>query len=193
VTVLAPHLTPWLEQQTAGDRLAVVRQAFAGELPADLSLVIAATSGRDVNASIAAAAGARNLFVNVVDDAELSTFQVPAIVDRSPLVVAISSGGTAPVLARVVRERIESLLDTSYGRLASLLETWRERIKRAVPMSARAVAGTKRCCAAVLRRTCAPDERSRPSVSSSGNSGSAPAPSTERSCWSAPARAIPGS
>jgi len=128
VTVLAPQLTPGLEQQAVSDRLAVVRQAFAGELPADLSLVIAATSDRDVNASIAAAAGARNLFVNVVDDAELSTFQVPAIVDRSPLVVAISSGGTAPVLARVVRERIESLLDTSYGRLASLLETWRDRI-----------------------------------------------------------------
>ena len=130
VTVLAPQLTPGLEQQAASDRPAVVRQAFAGELPADLSLVIAATSDRDVNASIAAAAGARNLFVNVVDDAELSTFQVPAIVDRSPLVVAISSGGTAPVLARVVRERIESLLDTSYGRLASLLETWRPRFRR---------------------------------------------------------------
>jgi len=147
VTVLAPQLTPWLEQQAASDRLAVVRQAFAGELPADLSLVIAATSDRDVNASIAAAATARNLFVNVVDDAELSTFQVPAIVDRSPLVVAISSGGTAPVLARVVRERIESLLDTSYGRLASLLETWRDRIKRAVPD----VGARRRWYEAVLR------------------------------------------
>ena len=133
VTVLAPQLTPWLEQQADSGRLTILRQVFAGDLPIAISLVIAATNDRSVNASIAAAAGARDLFVNVVDDAELSTFQVPAIVDRSPLVVAVSSGGTAPVLARVVRERIETLLDTSYGKLASLLERWRDRIKRAVP------------------------------------------------------------
>jgi uroporphyrin-III C-methyltransferase/precorrin-2 dehydrogenase/sirohydrochlorin ferrochelatase len=69
----------------------------------------------------------------VVDDAELSSFIVPAIVDRSPLVIAVSSGGVAPVLARIVRERIEAMLDGSLGALASLLERWRARIKSAYP------------------------------------------------------------
>ncbi len=73
------------------------------------------------------------ILANVVDDAELSGFIVPAIVDRSPLVIAVSSGGTAPVLARLVRERIEVLVDESVGALASLLERWRSRIKAAFP------------------------------------------------------------
>jgi uroporphyrin-III C-methyltransferase/precorrin-2 dehydrogenase/sirohydrochlorin ferrochelatase len=73
------------------------------------------------------------VLVNVVDDAELSSFIVPAIVDRSPLVIAVSTGGIAPVLARLVREKIESTLDESVGALASLLERWRVRIKAALP------------------------------------------------------------
>jgi uroporphyrin-III C-methyltransferase/precorrin-2 dehydrogenase/sirohydrochlorin ferrochelatase len=155
VTVLTPRLTPWLEQQAAGARLTALRQDFAGELPPDTFLVIAATNDRAVNASVAAVADASRVFVNVVDDAELSTFQVPAIVDRSPLVVAISSGGTAPVLARVVRERIESLLDTSYGKLASLLERWRARIRASIPD----VTARRRYYEAVLRGSVAAQVR----------------------------------
>ena len=97
------------------------------------TLVIAATSDAVLNGQVAAASRARELLCNVVDDAERSGFIVPAIVDRSPLVIAISSGGTAPVLARLVRERIESLLDESVGALARLLEDWRDRIRHALP------------------------------------------------------------
>lgn len=71
--------------------------------------------------------------MNVVDDAELSGFIVPAIVDRSPLVVAVSTGGVAPVLARQVRERIETVLDESVGALARMLERWRTRVRSALP------------------------------------------------------------
>ena len=79
------------------------------------TLVVAATNDAAVNERVAAAARARHVLVNVVDDAERSSFIVPAIVDRSPLVIAISSGGVAPVLARLVRERLETLLDESLG------------------------------------------------------------------------------
>ncbi|SFN40639.1 siroheme synthase CysG [Dokdonella immobilis] len=96
-------------------------------------LVIAATGERALNRQIAAAAEARRLFVNVVDDAELSTFQVPAVVDRSPLMIAISTGGAAPVLARLVRERIESLFDASLGPLAALAARYRQRIRQRWP------------------------------------------------------------
>jgi len=97
------------------------------------SLVVAATSDADLNERVAVAARARHVLVNVVDDAARSSFIVPAIVDRSPLVIAISSGGVAPVLARLVRERLETLIDESFGSLAGLLERWRGRIKGAFP------------------------------------------------------------
>ena len=86
-----------------------------------------------MNRAVAIAAEARNIAANVVDDAELSTGILPAIIDRSPLVIAIGTAGSAPALARVVRARIESLLDESLGRLAQLLARWRGRIRRAVP------------------------------------------------------------
>lgn len=97
------------------------------------TLVVAATSEGALNERVARAARARHLLCNVVDDAERSGFIVPAIVDRSPLVIAISSGGVAPVLARLARERIEVLFDESFGTLARLLADWRVRIKRALP------------------------------------------------------------
>jgi uroporphyrin-III C-methyltransferase/precorrin-2 dehydrogenase/sirohydrochlorin ferrochelatase len=100
---------------------------------AKAALVVAATNDAAVNARIAEAARAGNVFANVVDDAESSSFIVPAIVDRSPLVIAVSSGGVAPVLARLVRERIETLVDGSFGTLARLLERWRSRIKAGIP------------------------------------------------------------
>jgi len=97
------------------------------------TLVVAATSDAALNERVAQAARARHLLCNVVDDADRSSFIVPAIVDRSPLVIAISSGGVAPVLARLARERIEVMFDESFGALARLLADWRGRIKRALP------------------------------------------------------------
>ena len=96
-------------------------------------LVVAATDDAAFNAGLAAEAGRRRRLVNVVDDAVLSTFQVPAVVDRSPLVVAISSAGAAPMLARRVRERLETLLDPGLGVLAGLFGRHRERIREALP------------------------------------------------------------
>jgi uroporphyrin-III C-methyltransferase/precorrin-2 dehydrogenase/sirohydrochlorin ferrochelatase len=98
-----------------------------------VTLAVAATSDAALNERVASAARTRHLLCNVVDDAERSSFIVPAIVDRSPLVIAISSGGVAPVLARLARERIEVLFDESFGTLARLLADWRGRIKRALP------------------------------------------------------------
>jgi uroporphyrin-III C-methyltransferase / precorrin-2 dehydrogenase / sirohydrochlorin ferrochelatase len=78
---------------------------------------------------IATFVGLRRIFVNVVDDAALSSFHVPAVVDRAPLTIAISSGGEAPMLARLLRERLETLLDHSLGALATLAARLRRRIR----------------------------------------------------------------
>ncbi|HKE48348.1 MAG TPA: siroheme synthase CysG [Rhodanobacteraceae bacterium] len=111
----------------------LIERAYDAALLDGAWLVVAATDDARLNAQVAADAAARRLFVNVVDDAALSTFHVPAIIDRSPLVVAISSGGAAPMLARVVRERLERLLDHTLGPLAALLARHREAISAARP------------------------------------------------------------
>ena len=95
-------------------------------------LVVTATGKPVVDGAVYAAAGKRQLFCNSVDDQGNSSYITPAIVDRSPLVVAISSGGAAPVLARSVREKIELLLPTQFGRLAELAARWRERAKQQI-------------------------------------------------------------
>ncbi|HMM67454.1 MAG TPA: siroheme synthase CysG [Dokdonella sp.] len=133
IEVGALDFTPQLARHGAEDSIRLRQGAFEERWLDGTWLVIAATGDRALNRRIAEAAGRRRLFVNVVDDAELSSFQVPAVVDRSPLVVAISTAGAAPVLARLVRERIESLLDASLGPLAALAARYRLRIRERFP------------------------------------------------------------
>jgi uroporphyrin-III C-methyltransferase / precorrin-2 dehydrogenase / sirohydrochlorin ferrochelatase len=132
ITVVAPRLAPAIEARVR-QGMSWIPRRFAPADVGGMRLVIAATDDREVNAAVSSAAQNANMPVNVVDDAELSSFIVPAIVDRSPIVVAISSGGSAPVLATRLRERIESLLDDSWGRLATLTDRWRQRIRAAFP------------------------------------------------------------
>ena len=96
-------------------------------------LVIAATDLRDVNEQVAHAATARRIWVNVVDDIELTAFHMPARVERGPLQIAISSGGAAPMLARHVRETLETQFDDAYGALAQLFQALRSQIRGAFP------------------------------------------------------------
>jgi len=96
-------------------------------------LVCSATDDEALNERISHESQARYLPTNVVDSPALCSFITPAIVDRSPLVMAISSGGEAPVLARLVRAKLETLVPATYGRLAQLASRWRERVKAAFP------------------------------------------------------------
>ncbi len=96
-------------------------------------LVIAATDLRDVNEQVAHAATVRRIWVNVVDDIQLTAFHMPARVERGPLQIAISSGGAAPMLARHVRETLETQFDDAYGALAQLFQALRSQIREALP------------------------------------------------------------
>jgi uroporphyrin-III C-methyltransferase / precorrin-2 dehydrogenase / sirohydrochlorin ferrochelatase len=93
------------------------------------ALAIAATSDPAVNRAVSAAARARRVPVNVVDQPALCSFILPSIVERAPLVVAVSSGGASPVLARLLRARLESMIPAAYGRLAALAGEFRDRVK----------------------------------------------------------------
>lgn len=95
-------------------------------------LAVAATGVPDVDGCVFTAASDARVFCNSVDDPANSSYITPAIVDRSPVVVAISSGGAAPVLARSVREKIEMLLPARLGRLAELAARWRGRAKAGI-------------------------------------------------------------
>ena len=137
VTVIAPELHADLARYAVNAELAHTRAAFT---PAQLQgavAVVAATGEREVNAQVSRAAQGLNIPVNVVDDAELSTFIFPAIIDRSPLIVAVSSSGHAPVLARRVREQIEALLPARLGALARFMGRHRRRVQAALKAAGR--------------------------------------------------------
>lgn len=133
VTVGAPAFEPGLQAMADAGRVTLRLGRFEPNWLDEAWLVVAATDDRTVNGAVRDAALAQRLWVNVVDDPELSAFQVPAVVDRAPLVIAISSGGAAPVLARRIRERIESLFDPATGTLAALAGQYREGIRQSFP------------------------------------------------------------
>ncbi len=137
VTVVAPQLHEDVRERAARGELTHLADTF---LPAHLdgaNLAIAATGRKDINSEVSAAARARGVPVNVVDDASLSTFIFPAIIDRSPVLVAVGSGGHAPVLARRVREQIEAILPASLGALARFMGERRERVQRSLGTAGR--------------------------------------------------------
>ncbi|WP_084307399.1 siroheme synthase CysG [Phytopseudomonas flavescens] len=98
-----------------------------------VSLVIAATDDEALNAQVSQQAQAIGLPVNVVDAPAQCSVIFPAIVDRSPLIVAVSSGGDAPVLARLIRAKIETWIPATYGQLAGLAKVFRARVKSLFP------------------------------------------------------------
>ncbi len=134
VRVGSPELVDELKVLASNNEIYYLPGKFEESWLQDVWLVVAATDDIKVNQEIATAAEARRLFVNVVDDAELSSYQVPSVIERGPLQIAISSAGAAPMLARHIREKLEAQFDESYGLLTSLLAQHRERIRQHLPV-----------------------------------------------------------
>jgi uroporphyrin-III C-methyltransferase / precorrin-2 dehydrogenase / sirohydrochlorin ferrochelatase len=137
VTVIAPELREELHKLAESGELRHIPARFESAHLDGAVIVIAATNDHDVNAAVSAASRARRIPVNVVDDPALSTFIFPAIVDRSPIIVAVSSGGESPVLARRVREQIEAILPEKLGALARFMGERRKAVQRALGIAAR--------------------------------------------------------
>lgn len=100
------------------------------------ALVFAATNDPEVNRQVFEQASLRHIPVNVVDSPGLCSFIMPSILDRSPLVVAFSSGGASPVLARMLRARLETMIPARFGHLASFCARLRDTVKARIPTSA---------------------------------------------------------
>ncbi|MBC2677091.1 MULTISPECIES: siroheme synthase CysG [Pseudomonas] len=131
--VVAPSIDPQLADLVRGSGGQMLDRGY---LSSDLDgcvLVIAATDDEPLNAQVSADARARCVPVNVVDAPALCTVIFPAIVDRSPLVVAVSSGGDAPVLARLIRAKLETWIPSTYGELAGLAARFRQKVKALYP------------------------------------------------------------
>ncbi|MFM5115951.1 siroheme synthase CysG [Aeromonas hydrophila] len=129
LTVVAPELDPELAELAANGSIEWLAGEFAPQQLAGKWLVVAATDRREVNALVYQSANQARIFANVVDDPKRSSFIMPSIIDRSPLMVAISSGGKAPVLARLLREKLEALLPQHLGAVAAFAGSLRERVK----------------------------------------------------------------
>lgn len=121
-----PQFTVWEN----ADMLTLAEGEFAESLLDESWLVIAATDDAEVNQRVSDAAEARRIFCNVVDAPKQASFIMPSIIDRSPLMVAVSSGGTSPVLARLLREKLESLLPQHLGQVAKYAGQLRARVKK---------------------------------------------------------------
>ncbi|VAW60270.1 Precorrin-2 oxidase @ Sirohydrochlorin ferrochelatase activity of CysG / Uroporphyrinogen-III methyltransferase [hydrothermal vent metagenome] len=129
VTVVSPELSRELAEWLDDGKIRHVARDFKDDDIEKPVLVIAATDMRSVNARVSELAKARGIPVNVVDDPELCSFITPSIVDRSPVQIAISTGGASPVLARMIRTKLEGCIPAAYGRLGALVSNYREKVK----------------------------------------------------------------
>jgi uroporphyrin-III C-methyltransferase/precorrin-2 dehydrogenase/sirohydrochlorin ferrochelatase len=138
ITIVAKDFCPDLLEMDARDKehgcngLILITAGYEHKHMLDLPnivMVIAATNDRDLNRLVSEHAQAANILSNVVDDPKFSTVIFPSIVDRSPIQIAISSGGDAPVLVRLLRTRFEALLPAGMSKLGSLAGSFRERVK----------------------------------------------------------------
>lgn len=133
LTVVAPALCGELEAQHAREEIHWINERYVAEHLQGSVLVVAATSEQAVNEQVHRDAISLGLPVNVVDAPELCSVIFPSIIDRNPMLVAVTSSGTSPVLARILRRRIESMLPAATGRLARFAGRLRHAVKQAIP------------------------------------------------------------
>jgi uroporphyrin-III C-methyltransferase / precorrin-2 dehydrogenase / sirohydrochlorin ferrochelatase len=129
ITLYSPEICHELQDLVAAEKIKFFAENFEENQLLGACMVIAATDDEAVNTAVSVAAKAQNIPVNVVDAPDLCTFTMGSIIDRSPVVIAISSEGNAPVLARYIRAKIETMLPATYGRIADIAGEFREQVK----------------------------------------------------------------
>ena len=129
ITLYSPEICHELLAMAEAGSIKYVASHFEPSQLAGSCMVIAATDDEAVNIAVSDAAKAQNIPVNVVDAPDLCTFTMGSIIDRSPVVIAISSEGNAPVLARYIRAKIETMLPATYGRIADIAGEFRDQVK----------------------------------------------------------------
>jgi len=129
VLVISPELCESLQNRVANGEIKHEARSFKDADIDACVLIVAGTDDQAVNKRVSELAHAKCIPVNVVDQPALCSFIVPSIIDRSPVQVAVSTGGASPVLARLLRARLETMIPSAYGRLASLMNEFRDKVK----------------------------------------------------------------
>ena len=129
IKLISPEICAELQAMVDDGRIEWLQAAYEKNHLQGACMVVAATDDEQVNAAVSADAKALNIPVNVVDAPALCTFTMGSIIDRSPILIAVSSEGNAPVLARYVRTRIETMLPAAFGRIAGIAGEFRDKVK----------------------------------------------------------------
>ena len=130
VTVVSPQLGRELDEMLGKQSFTHVAREFAeSDLEPRPLLIFATTDVREVNQQVYELAETRGIAVNIADDPAHCSFITPSIIDRSPVQIAVSTGGASPVLARMIRTKLEGCIPAGYGRLGALVSNFREKVK----------------------------------------------------------------
>jgi len=132
ITIMSKDVCASVERLINVHQLTWLKHNYQSGHFSPINIVIAATDDTLVNKAIAKESRALNILTNVVDQPELCTYITPAIIDRSPMLIALSSSGSAPILIRMLREQIEKTLPQGYGKLADFSFKFREHVKARV-------------------------------------------------------------
>lgn len=132
LNIVAATLSEELRSLCHEHNATVVERDFQDTDLNEATLVVAATDNNRVNQHVSELSSSLNIPVNVVDQPHLCSFIMPSIVDRSPIVVAISSGGSSPILTRKIKELNESMIPGRIDKLAAMLGSYRERVKQEI-------------------------------------------------------------
>ena len=135
ITVIANDINPAVASIKKSHNLSIKQKSFEKKDVEGFHLVVSATNDMATNQLVAQSATEHNILVNVVDNPALCSFIFPAIIDRSPIIAAVSSGGAAPVLARLLRAKIESLIPPAFGQLAYIAAKYRSQVKEQIKVA----------------------------------------------------------
>ena len=130
IKCISPEFCTGLIDLSRKNTLDLIYKCFESSDIDNQSVIIAATDDDKTNAMVSSLAHESGIPINVVDSPDLSSFIMPAIVDRSPIVIAISSAGKAPVLARIIRSKLETIIPSAYGNLAEIAGEYRQKVKQ---------------------------------------------------------------
>ena len=130
IKCISPEFCSGLIELSRKNNLDLIEKRFESTDIDNQSVIIAATDDDKTNAMVSSLAHESGIPINVVDSPDLSSFIMPSIVDRSPIVIAISSAGKAPVLARIIRAKLETIIPSAYGNLAEIAGEYRQKVKQ---------------------------------------------------------------
>ncbi|MDN3652835.1 siroheme synthase [Thalassotalea ponticola] len=134
VSVLSPVLSDSCQQLLTQHRVTYIANHYQpGSIGEQYNLVIAATDNGEINKQIATECQHKNILLNVVDEPALCTYITPAIIDRNPILIALSSSGSAPMLLQLLKQQLDLLLPADYGKLAAFMGKHRKQVQQSIP------------------------------------------------------------